>query len=304
MQIDTIEQPHATSGLIPVGKLIAFDGQDRTVITADSLDQLKPSFRHRISQGLTPNIEPLHVTPAGDDRFVIHAGERRWLAAVEIGYEGPLLCLIHSLDPDQKSDVMLLSNFSREELNLVDLSNAIGTRINAGLWDRKKAMELLDLERTSLGRLLAVRDLPNSIQAVARDGLRKEPKFLIRLSRIPEPALSNLIEKIRAGDFELSDLEEAEMLHRDAHAYGDGRKISRRLSTKLSMNSPALRLVVSESPNIRKHFKRYSRELHGHSRLHELTNGEFRIIFSKVLAQMLEEHEQNNVANPDDPPLH
>ncbi len=304
MPHQTIEQSHATTGLIPVSKLIAFDGQDRSVITAESLDQLKPSFRHRISQGLAPNIEPLHVTPTSDDRYVIHAGERRWLAAVEIGYDGPLLCLVHSLDPDQKSDVMLLSNFSREELNLIDLSNAIGTRIDAGLWDRKKAMELLGLDKTALSRLLAVRDLPPPVQALARDNLRKDSKFLIRLSKIPEPTLSHLVDKIRSGDFDVADLQEAELLHPENDAVSDSRGPSRRLSTKLSMNSSALRLVVAESPNMRRLFKQHIRERHGHSRLHELSNGEFLIIFKKILQQMLDEHEQNSVAKDDGIPLH
>ena len=303
MTQEPLQQPPATTGLIPVGKLIAFDGQDRTVITADSLDQIKPSFRHRISQGLLPNIEPLHVTPSGDDRYVIHAGERRWLAAVEIGYEGPLLCLIHSLTPNQKSDVMLLSNFSREELNLIDLSNAIGTRIDSGLWDRKKAMELIGYDKTALSRLLALRTLPPEVQKIAKDDLRRDPKFLIRLSTIPEPTLSYLVAKIRSNDFEMEDLIEAEMMHRDENC-ADGRRFRRRLATKLSMNSEALRLMVSEAPNFRRLFKQECRGLYNHSRLHELGNGEFLIIFRKILKRMLEDSERNNVANPDKVPLH
>ncbi len=275
--------------LIPIAKLRPFEDQDRAEITSESLSSLKASFRQRISESLHPNIEPLHVAPNDDDTFVIHAGERRYRAAIELEYKGPLLCLTHPLTTEQKSDVMLLSNFAREDLNPIDLSNAIGTRIDSGLWDKKRAIELTGLERTSLGRLLALRTLPDSVQSLAKDGVRKEAKFLIRLSQIPEPTLSNLINQIRKGSFRLTDLEQAEAQLSTGQPESQSGKAANRKATKYSIPAPGLRRIIEDAPSLRRIFKEVCRDTRGHSRLEELSAGQFVDVFKVALDRFLQE---------------
>lgn len=275
--------------LIPIDKLKPFEGQDRKEISSESLTSLKASFRQRISENLHPNIEPLHIAPSDDDTFVIHAGERRYRAAIELDYNGPMLCLTHPLTIEQKSDVMLLSNFAREDLNPIDLSNAIGVRIDSGLWDRKKAMNLTGMDKTSLSRLLALRSLPPSVQQITREGIRKDPQFLIRLGAIPDPTLSNLIDRIRKGSFRLSDLEEAESQLSSDKSDNQSAKATTRKATKYSIPAPGLRRIVDDAPSLRRICKDVCRETRGHSRLEELTAGQFVDIFKITLERFMED---------------
>ena len=280
--------------LIHIDKLKPFEGQDRQEITSESLEPLKASFAQRISEKLHPNIEPLHVTPASDDTFVIHAGERRYRAALELGYKGPMLCLTHSLTPDQKSDVMLLTNFAREDLNLLDLSNAIGSRIDSGLWNRETAIKFTGYGKSTLSELLAVRDLPESVQSLAKDEIRKDARFLIRLSKISEPKLSELTKSIRNGSFRLAHLDEAELELKSKTTEDNPLTPSIRKATKYSIPAPGLRRIVDDAPTLRRVFKDICRDTRGHSRLEELTAGQFVDIFKIALQRFMENPEDEN----------
>lgn len=270
---------------IPANKLRPIQGQDRKSFDPQKLEELASSFRDRIAEGKLPNVEPLLVKPADEaGMYDIEGGERRWRAAELIDYVGPLLCQVTSGEGSTGlSDEMFLSNFARENLNPIELSNAIGARLDAGVWDRKKAMSLTGLEKGRLARILRLREMPKDVQQVCIDGVRTDPAFLLELAKASVEERQRHISKLRDGSFSAVDatLLKSQNAEKKAGANNEGAAV--RKPTKLSLKAAHLRAVARESTSIRKALKGECQARFKHSNLDSVTDGEFVEMFASSL---------------------
>lgn len=273
---------------IPVGELHPIETQDRKTFDPQKLDELAASFSERIQKGKIPNIEPLQVHQAADGRYMIEGGERRWRAAKQLGYTGPLLCVVNDgEDKNELSDVMFLSNYAREDLNLVELSHAVGQRIDDGTWDRNKAMSMLGYGKSALSKILAIRTLPDDVQQLCLDGVRTDKDFLIDLGRLPEEPRLEVIEKLRAGTFDHADAQDLKNQVKEVNASKakKGEKAPRK-ATKLSLRATQLRVIVAECTAVRKAMKPYCQAEHKHANLDSISDGDFVEYFSQAIQQL------------------
>lgn len=104
---------------LPLSALVANPAQPRRAFAEDALDELADSIRQ---QGI---IQPLLVRPlAGDERFQIVAGERRWRAASRAGLsEVPVY--VRDMDEQEAMAAALIENLQREDLNPVEEARAL-----------------------------------------------------------------------------------------------------------------------------------------------------------------------------------
>lgn len=271
---------------IPVNKLRPTPGQDRKEFDQEKLESLGSSFRSRIAEGKLPNIEPLLVTPSDEEGiYNIEGGERRWRASQLIGYTGSLLCQVTTVESTNGlSDEMFLSNFAREDLNPIELSNAIGQRIDAGLWDRKKAMELTGYDKGRMARILKLREMPEDVQQLCIDGIRTDAVFLLDLSKLEASERQGHIEKLRDGSFTSVDstLMKSQVAEQRATAAKKPEAKTRK-PTKLSLKAAHLRAVVKQSTPIRKALKAECQARYKHSNLDGVTDGDFVEMFAASL---------------------
>jgi len=273
---------------IPVALLFPIENQDRKHFDPAKLEELASSMRERIAQGKLPNVEPLSVYQENDSRYLIEGGERRWRAAKLLNYDGPMLCLVsYSTDENELSDIMFLSNFGREDLNPIDLSNALGDRIDSGNWDRQKAMAMTGLSKSSLSKILRLRELPLDVQQLCIDGVRTDREFLIDLARLPDEGRQEYIQKIRDGSFNSQDqeilknkLSEVPTASGNKKAAGSGT----RKPTKLSLKAAQLRQIAGNSTPIRKAIKAQCKSRFKHANLSLVTDGEFVDMFAASIS--------------------
>ena len=116
--------------------IIPFKNQARTIFDDKSIYELSDSIK---SQGV---IQPLQVIPSQEDvgKYEVVSGERRLKASKIAGLErAPCIVL------DRKKDsnlVSLIENIQRENLNPVDLANAIGDLVKNSKHGEKSSIAL------------------------------------------------------------------------------------------------------------------------------------------------------------------
>lgn len=283
------DQPTLTH--IPINQLAPFPNQDRHWYSKQQLDDLKSSFQDRIDNDLTPNIEPLHVVPGPESNYIIHSGERRFQAALALGYEGKLLCLVHLIDSNQHSDLMFLSNYGRQDLSAIDLAEAIHTRVERGIWNKDKAMRITNIEKTKYYALASLLSAPDPVKEISRKDHRRGVTFLTTLAKLDEPALSEICEKIKNGSFQQRHLAAALKKQEEEKTIDDIRSTkTKRKPTKFSMKASLIRRLCEDNNNLRQLVKTACRAEHGHARIDTLSDGDFIDIVTTALFDHYEDN--------------
>lgn len=134
---------------------------DRTRFDETALAQLAESIR---ANGLA---QPITVRPVGDE-FEIVAGERRFRAMMLLGWER-VPAIVRDLDDRSASDVMLVENTSRADLDLIDEAHAYAKRMAEGL----SADEVAKVAGVSVIRVrfrVKLLELVDEAQALVRRG--------------------------------------------------------------------------------------------------------------------------------------
>lgn len=94
------------------------DWQPRQKFEREALDELKNSIK---SNGL---LQPIVVEPYGD-RFKVVAGERRYKAVSELGWEVIQVRMLDNLDEKTRLQVQIAENLHREDITPIERSRAI-----------------------------------------------------------------------------------------------------------------------------------------------------------------------------------
>ena len=104
--------------IVPLASLVPNPKQPRKHFAPDTLEELASSIR---SQGI---VQPLLVRPAGNARYEIVAGERRWRAAKLAGLtEIPVL--VRQLSDMELMAAALIENLQRDDLNPLEEARAM-----------------------------------------------------------------------------------------------------------------------------------------------------------------------------------
>lgn len=114
-----LESPAQEQSTLRLSQIEPDKNQPRKVFEKEALEQLADSIKEH---GL---IQPIIVSPCGEDRYRIIAGERRWRACRIAGLE-EVPVLIRDYSPQEISEISLIENLQREDLNPVE--EAMGYR--------------------------------------------------------------------------------------------------------------------------------------------------------------------------------
>ena len=173
---------------ISISRITRDKNQPRKTFNSDTLKELASSIKE---QGI---INPITVRPYGN-KFIIIAGERRFLAARQAG----LKVIPAQIRRVSKNDVMLISlieNLQREDLNSIDKAEGIkALKVNLGLpWT--EIGKKLGLSKQRILDLVGLLDLPKEIKEDIRNKkltekhgralrkLKNDKDEIIRVSKI------------------------------------------------------------------------------------------------------------------------
>jgi ParB family chromosome partitioning protein len=107
-------------------------------------------------------LQPVLVRPVGE-RYQLIAGERRHRAAIEANlHEIPARVL--ELDDQRVSELAMVENLQREDLNAIEKASAFRNYLNAYGGTQEELAGRLGLDRSTLTNLLRLLDLPPEVQ--------------------------------------------------------------------------------------------------------------------------------------------
>ncbi len=169
-------------------------GQPRRHIDEAALDELAASIREH---GL---LEPVLVrrSPKDPGRFELIAGERRWRAAQRAGLT-EILAIIKDVSPSQAFELALIENIQREELNPIELSEALDRLILEHKYTHETLAAAIKKDRSTVTNSLRLLKLPPSVRSMVVDGRLSEGHARALLPLESESAITSTAEQIARG---------------------------------------------------------------------------------------------------------
>src|SRR3954469_25368114 len=148
------------AALIPVAMIVRDEAQPRPEFDPEERGRLDDSLRNR------GQLQPIRVRwDEGRGAYVVLAGERRWRAAKMAGLL-ELQCVIQAgvPTPDERLALQLVENALRDDLKPVEQARAYKRLIMARGWTMTELAAELGIHQTSIGRALALLELPCTVQ--------------------------------------------------------------------------------------------------------------------------------------------
>ncbi len=137
--------------------------QPRKRFSEDKMEELANSLREK---GI---IQPILVRPKGD-LFEIIAGERRWRAAQEVGFEEVPVIVRKDIDDAVSLEISLIENIQREELNPVEEARAYQELINEFSYTLDKVGQIMGKDKTTISNSLRILTLSKDILDLIEEG--------------------------------------------------------------------------------------------------------------------------------------
>jgi ParB family transcriptional regulator, chromosome partitioning protein len=174
-------------------KLMPQKGQPRQHFAKDKIDELAASIKEH---GL---LEPIVVRRVpGQDKLEIIAGERRWRASQKAGLR-EVLVVVKDVSPKAAFELALIENVQREDLNPVELAEALDRLVKEHAYTQETLAERLGKDRTTVANSLRLLKLPATVRARVISGELSEGHARALLGA-PDPSkIEELAEKCVRG---------------------------------------------------------------------------------------------------------
>ena len=150
---------------IPVEWINIGPWQPRRKFDREQLDELAGSIRQK---GIVQPIL-LRPTPNQPGRFQLVAGERRWRAA-QIAQLHDIPSVVHDLSDSQCYEIALIENIQRQDLSVIDEAQGYANLLEINCYTQDQLSKIIGKSRSHIANLLRLLGLPESVQALLRDG--------------------------------------------------------------------------------------------------------------------------------------
>jgi len=137
--------------------------QPRRNFDPDKLQELADSIA---AQGV---VQPIVVRPAGEGRYEIIAGERRWRAAQLAGLPD-IPVVIREVDDKTAMAVALIENIQRDDLNPLEEAGALHRLLGEFGLTHMEVAQAVGKSRTTVTNLLRLLDLNDDVKALVEPG--------------------------------------------------------------------------------------------------------------------------------------
>lgn len=140
---------------IPIDKIIPNKNQPRQEFDQDSLFELAQSIR---ANGL---LQPI-VVRQNEDNYEIIAGERRYRASMLAG-QTEIEAIIHNVDDAISSQLALIENIQREDLNVIEQAKAFKEIMASQQLTQLQLAEMIGKSQASIANKIRLLQLPSEV---------------------------------------------------------------------------------------------------------------------------------------------
>jgi ParB family chromosome partitioning protein len=182
-------------------KIVPQKGQPRQHLV--HIDELAKSIEEH---GL---LEPIVVrrTSPGADKFEIIAGERRWRASQKAGLR-EVLVVVKDVSPEAAFELALIENVQREDLNAVELAEALDRLIREHGYTQETLAERIGRDRTTVTNSLRLLKLPERVRSKIVVGELTEGHARALLGAHDPSKIEQLAERVIRGKMSVRATEE------------------------------------------------------------------------------------------------
>jgi ParB family chromosome partitioning protein len=185
----------------PLEKIVPQKGQPRQHFDSAKLDELAQSIK---THGL---LEPLVVRRRGEDSFELIAGERRWRACQRAGLREALV-VVHDVSSLQAFELAIIENVQREDLDPIELAEALQRLIAEHGYTQEKLAERLGKDRSTIANSLRLLRLPEEVRGKVVSGELSEGHGRALLSLEDPQRMAELAQKVILGRLSVRQTEE------------------------------------------------------------------------------------------------
>ena len=150
---------------IPVEWINVGPWQPRRKFDREQLDELAGSIRQK---GIVQPIL-LRPTPNQPGRFQLVAGERRWRAA-QMAQLHDIPSIVRYLTDAECYEIALIENIQRQDLSVIDEAQGYANLLEINRYTQDQLSKIIGKSRSHIANLLRLLGLPESVQALLRDG--------------------------------------------------------------------------------------------------------------------------------------
>ena len=136
--------------------------QPRRNFDEESLEELSTSIKE---YGV---IQPIIVTKK-DDYYQIVAGERRWRASKKAGL-AEIPAIVRSYDKQKNSEIALIENIQREDLNPIEKATAIRELLDTYNLTQQQLADKLGISRSGLANTVRILNLDKRVIDLVKEG--------------------------------------------------------------------------------------------------------------------------------------
>jgi ParB family chromosome partitioning protein len=148
-------------------------------------------------------IEPITVIPAGDDRYQIITGHRRYRAAKEIGLEQVEVLIREPEDESRRRLKSIISNVQREDIGPVEMAEALQALMDEDprIREQDDLASLVGKDKAWVSGMLRILSLPPDVQQrVGCTQLTVSYDSMIRIARLnDEQQQRQLVDALLGG---------------------------------------------------------------------------------------------------------
>lgn len=167
--------------------------QPRKNFDEEALEELASSIKE---YGV---IQPIIVTKQ-EDYYQIVAGERRWRASKKAGLS-EIPAIVREYDKQKNSEIALIENIQREDLNPIEKALAIRTLLDTYNLTQQKLADKLGISRSGLANTVRILNLSPEVIDLVKEGKLTEGhcKALLAIED-PEKQYKVAVQMIESGD--------------------------------------------------------------------------------------------------------
>ena len=186
---------------LPPGAIVPNSRQPRRHFDPDALSALSASIRQL---GL---LQPVVVRRRPDSGYELVMGERRWRAAQQAGLSS-IPALIIDTDDRGSLERAIVENVHREDLNPIEEAAAYRQLVEEAGLTQEQLAERVGLSRSTVGNVMRLLDLPDSIQAMVIQGKLSGGHAKALLALLGHPLLERIAQRVAAGGLTVRETEE------------------------------------------------------------------------------------------------
>lgn len=164
---------------VPVSAILPDPDQPRKSL--GSLEDLKASIKEH---GI---IQPIVISPFGEEQFLIIAGERRFSAAKEMGLK-TVPAIIRTVDEHRRLEVQIIENIHRQELSPVEEAAAYRKLMEEFSLSQRQLAARLGKSPAAINETLRILSLPEPILESVRTSEHLTRSVLLEIAKQEDEA--------------------------------------------------------------------------------------------------------------------